>query len=314
MPPSSIKLSVIICTHNPYKDYLKQTLAGLSRQTLATDEWELIIVDNMSEPPLSAELASDWHPHAKVVIETELGLTHARLKGIHESASPLLVFVDDDNVLNADYLKTAWELGETFPFLGAWGAGNILPEFEGVPDQNIVPYTSSLSLRSQNEVRWSNVNYITECSPMGAGMCIRKNIAELWVSNVKSSALRQNLGRRGASFGMCEDSDLALTACDIGMGNGVFPELQITHLISKNRYAVDYLIKNSYGWNYSVTLFGSIRRKDPRLKESQFLRLLKLVLKSPLFNLSASRLDRAMRWAAARGTYDALNQLKAKIS
>ena len=46
------------------------------------------------------------------------GLTYARLRGIKEASGDLLVFVDDDNVLDPDYLETVQRVAEEKPFLG----------------------------------------------------------------------------------------------------------------------------------------------------------------------------------------------------
>ena len=94
-----MQLSVIICCHNPRSDYLERVLEALQAQTLSTNNWELLVVDNASENPVSASHNISWHPNARHVREENLGLTRARLRGIAESKADLLVFVDDDNVL-----------------------------------------------------------------------------------------------------------------------------------------------------------------------------------------------------------------------
>ena len=92
-------ISVIICSHNPRPEYLRRTLEALKAQTLPTKDWELLLVDNASKEPLAGRFDLSWHPNARHVRENELGLTTARLRGIREAHSDLLVFVDDDNVL-----------------------------------------------------------------------------------------------------------------------------------------------------------------------------------------------------------------------
>ena len=93
-----MQLSVIICCHNPRRDYLERVLEALKAQTLSTDNWELLVVDNASESLVSASHNISWHPNARHVREENLGLTRARLRGIAESSADLLIFVDDDNV------------------------------------------------------------------------------------------------------------------------------------------------------------------------------------------------------------------------
>src|ERR1700724_388037 len=102
-----LEISVIICTYNPRMDYLARVLSALQAQTLAREHWELLLIDNASNQPLRGRIDLSWHQHAKHVTEQKLGLTFARLRGIRESACELLVFVDDDNVLDPDYLEQA---------------------------------------------------------------------------------------------------------------------------------------------------------------------------------------------------------------
>src|ERR1022692_4717847 len=100
-----MKFSVIICTHNPRPDYLRRTLDALKAQTLPKEQWELLLIDNASKEPLADTWDLSWHPQARHIREEALGLTRARLCGISQSKGELLVFVDDDNVLSADYLE-----------------------------------------------------------------------------------------------------------------------------------------------------------------------------------------------------------------
>src|SRR3989442_702908 len=92
-------ISVIICTHNPRPDYLERVLEALKAQTLSSEQWELVLVDNASRDQLSSWVQLSWHPQARCIRENELGLTPARLRGISEAVGKLFVFVDDDNVL-----------------------------------------------------------------------------------------------------------------------------------------------------------------------------------------------------------------------
>ena len=120
MPP---KLSVILCTHNPRQDYLERTFEGLKCQTLPKEQWEFLLIDNLSDPPLEQICDLSWHPAARVVREEELGILPARVRGFRETSANLILFLDDDNVLSPNYFEEALQIGIRYPFLGAWGAG-----------------------------------------------------------------------------------------------------------------------------------------------------------------------------------------------
>ena len=54
-----MKISAIICTHNPRMHYLRRVLQALDGQTLAKTEWELLLIDNASEQPLRPKGAAN---------------------------------------------------------------------------------------------------------------------------------------------------------------------------------------------------------------------------------------------------------------
>src|SRR5208337_1906590 len=99
-----MKISLILCTHNPRMDYLQRVLGALRGQSLSKSEWELLVIDNRSTDPLAQRLDLCWHPHGQVVREELVGLALARLCGIDHSRGEIIVFVDDDNVLDPAYL------------------------------------------------------------------------------------------------------------------------------------------------------------------------------------------------------------------
>src|SRR5438067_3374284 len=133
-----ISASVIICTHNPRALFLSRVLEALQVQTVPVERWELIIIDNASLEPLTpATWDLSWHPRARIVREEELGLSVARTRGMRESAAELLLFVDDENVLDPNYLAEVMKIGLQWPQLGTWGAGSIKPDFEVDPPSHL---------------------------------------------------------------------------------------------------------------------------------------------------------------------------------
>jgi hypothetical protein len=235
------EISVIICTHNPRMDYLPRVLEALREQTLPQEQWELLLIDNKSDQPLSGRVDLSWHPQARVVREEELGLTQARLRGIRESRGNLLVFVDDDNVLRADYLEQALKNSVEWPKLGAW-SGSVVPEFEIPPPEELKPYLWALCIREVREDLWGNSENF-DSTPLGAGMCIRKQVAERYASDVLIDPVKAMLDRRGESLASSGDIDMARTSLKMGFGAGVFPNLRLTHIIPKNRLTQKYFIK-----------------------------------------------------------------------
>jgi glycosyltransferase involved in cell wall biosynthesis len=226
--------SVIICAHNPHRDYIERTLEALRVQTLPKDRWELIIVDNASSSPVADMCDLSWQPHGRHVREPELGLASARHRGIRESSGKLLIFVDDDNVLAPDYLSRALIIENDFAFLGAWGSGCIELEFEVAPPRHLQGMLPWLGLRQTERPIWSNAISCSEATPIGAGLCIRRSIGESYVEFCRGSTI-QISGRKGASLGGHEDFEMCYLSCKAGRGMGLFPELRLLHLIKGSR-------------------------------------------------------------------------------
>lgn len=236
-----VPISVIVCTHNPRQEYLRRALEALKAQTLPANQWEFLLVDNASRDPLAIDWDLSWHPQARHIREDKLGLTPARLRGIAESKGELLVFVDDDNILDIDYLQLTLEIGRIHPHLGAWG-GSYLPEFEIPPANYLEKYLGRLAISTPPFPRWGNSYVDFEAMPAGAGMTVRRQLGEQYKNTVTQCEVRKQLGRIGKSLSSCEDIDLAWTACDMGFGVGRFPDLKLTHIIPRQRLEPEYML------------------------------------------------------------------------
>lgn len=261
-PGFSPILSVIICTWNPRKDYLERVLFALRYQTLPYSLWELLVIDNASDTLLASKLDLSWHPHARQMREEQLGLTKARIRGIEEARGEVLVFVDDDNVLQEDYLEITLRISKDYQLIGAWG-GQVKLEFEASPPDWTRPFWPMLAFREFERDMWSNLHH-SGTLPAGAGQSVRKVVAQKYVELVRKFPQRASLDRIGNSLTSAGDSDLALTACDIGLGIGQFKDLRLVHLIPPTRLKEGYLLRLAEEMYYSGTILSSFRGYLPR--------------------------------------------------
>lgn len=244
------KVSVVICTHNPRQEHLQRTLASLKVQTIPQDHWELLVVDNASSNGTPEQMDLTWHPRARIVQESRLGLTMARIRGIQETTSDLILFVDDDNVLAPDYLVKVLEIMGRETRLGVIGAGRLEPEFEEHPEPELLPYVPMLALRTVSASHWSN-DPKDNIIPWGAGMAVSRKVADHYRTNILADPLKQRLDRAGNALNSCGDDEFSWVACELGLGKGVFKELQVTHLIGRPRVQREYLLRLAEGHAFS---------------------------------------------------------------
>jgi glycosyltransferase involved in cell wall biosynthesis len=267
------QLSVLICTHNPRKDYLDRVLESLQKQSMPLEEWELILIDNASHEKLSDRLDLKWHPNGRVIREDELGLTAARLRGLSEFQSELAVFVDDDNVLYPDYLEKGCRISLEWPGIGAWGC-QYFAEYDDA--SNLDPNQNIWSSKLERDL-WTSLPD-RKFAPFGGGMFIRRTVAEAYLQNCAAEPLRKMLDRSGTSLASYGDFDMAFTACDVGLGIGRFKMLKITHLIPQKRMTNIYLSKINHDSSYSDVIFRHLRGE--KFKSRSILGSLKFIIKT----------------------------------
>ena len=253
-------LSVIIPAHNPEPGRLERVLRALHRQTVPVTEWELIVVDNGSSPPIPAGLAGLGHSAGILVTEPRLGLTHARAAGLRRARAPLLVLVDDDNLLEPDYLRHARDLAAAQPAAGAWG-GRIIPEFAVPPPAWAGPHLGSLALRDHGAQPLVSLPLRTPgweypyFAPLGAGMVLRDGAARKYLDFLDSDQDCLH-DRRGSSLGSGGDCELVMQGVLLpGSAVAYSPDLVLRHVIPARRLRLLYLCRLNYAGGVSWQRF-----------------------------------------------------------
>jgi glycosyltransferase involved in cell wall biosynthesis len=254
-------------------------------QTLPREQWELLVIDNASNERLAEAWDLSWHPCARHIRENNPGLTPARLRGIKESCSSLLIFVDDDNVLAPDFLEKAVTILGDYPYLGVFGAGILEPEFETEPPPELVPHLSMLALRSVAVVRWSNNNKDYQTIPWGAGICVTRRVANHYLQLVDQLNVSALIDRREQHLFAGGDDLFSWASVAVGQGFGLFPELRVTHLISAGRLNQRYFLRliHDHAFSHGILNYLLTGILPKRIDALRLMRLLLQGIKNGLF-------------------------------
>ena len=291
-------LSVIICTYNPDEKIFARCLDCIMAASVKFTPFEIVIVDNNSFNPI-VELSNvasfiNKVKNVRIVVEKKQGLTPARLRGIKESKGDLLVFVDDDNFIEADFFANAIQIAEQYHFLGSY-SGQVKLLFETLPPPWTKKYWGLLVYREFSGRYWSNLPNLAETMPYGAGMFVRRNVADYYVKLHNTGKRDIQLDRTATSLFSAGDNDLAACACDIGMGMGIFDSLVLNHYIPKERITKNYLIRLAEGIAQSAVVFRAFRGELPRSLS------VKTKIANKLRLLFKNRIDRQFQKAVNRG-------------
>jgi glycosyltransferase involved in cell wall biosynthesis len=259
-------LSVIVCTYNPDSFIFENCLNAIKAATKNYQPLEIIIIDNNSAIPLQNQdyiqrFIQDI-PSLRIINEPKQGLTPARIRGIKEATGNLLLFIDDDNFIKDNFFEKGVKIAADYPHIGAW-SGQVKLKFENTPAAWTKKYWGLLVYREFSGSKWSNFPHMPETMPCGAGLFVRRNVADHYLELHHSGKRNIQLDRSGSSLLSAGDNDLAACACDIGLGVGLFEDLSLDHYIPSNRLSKEYLIKLAEGISLSTVVFKSFRGEYP---------------------------------------------------
>jgi glycosyltransferase involved in cell wall biosynthesis len=232
-------VSVIICCYNSSTRII-ETLTNLKNQEVPTHiNWEIILVDNASNDDTSLVATNFWQNCVipfKIVFEPTAGLSYAREKGIKEAKYEYLLFCDDDNWLDLNYVSRVFELMYRNKHIGALG-GLGIPEFEVEADEWVKAYQGIYATGPQgvsNGKVMSNHVY-------GAACCYRKSAMQKLFSKGFTYLLT---GRQKDKLTGGEDHELCYALALIGYQIWYDNKLIFRHFIPKERMNYDYINKN----------------------------------------------------------------------
>ena len=99
--------TIALCTHN-HAVRLARTLDDLTQLQSPDAPWELLIINNGCRDGTAELLASHIWPdgwRVRVIREEKLGLSNARNCALGEARGKYVIFMDDDETVDPDWLR-----------------------------------------------------------------------------------------------------------------------------------------------------------------------------------------------------------------
>lgn len=265
-------LQACICTHNPRPAVFRRVLASIARQTVLPSGFELILIDNASDPPISAAECRQALGAVPFRLEREpiLGIAAARLHTASATSAEWVLLVDDDTELMPDYVARALDVIASDPRLGCFGGKLFLPD-DIAAAAWVRPLLGFLAIRDAGDVP------ITACTtdwgvwePPAAGAVVRRPLLEQYRAMMLDSSVAHRLGRKGKrGFGACEDTLLMSGAYDLGLNASYQPSLRLVHHIDRSRLEFGYLLRLMYGHGCSRVLLERVLRDAGRRAKAE---------------------------------------------
>ncbi|HEY6327701.1 MAG TPA: glycosyltransferase, partial [Blastocatellia bacterium] len=202
------RISVVIPTHNR-PEGLRNAIESLKEQTVAPEEYELIVVDDGSSP--AVVLPEDFTGPPLVLVRLEgVERSAARNAGAAAAIGTLLMFIDDDMQVGPDFLECHLRAQKDWP--GALVVGAIELESEEMTR----PLRRFREKIESNEV------------PAARGLAETANFCAAGNCSIPRDSFR-SVGGFDENMRSAEDQDLALRHTDAGGAIAFVPEAKAFH-------------------------------------------------------------------------------------
>lgn len=295
-------ISVIICCYNS-ESRIKPTLEHLITQQIQPGlNWELILVDNCCTDrttQVAADLLSttgkelNW----RIVFQPVPGLSFARELGVSESKYDIVLFCDDDNHLNSDYLQRVWQHFKSKPGLGVLG-GYATAVYDCSPPDWWHDFSTWYATGPQA----SESSYLTKnkACVYGAGSAYLKE----GILKLNDAGFRSLLSdRKGKSLSSGGDIELGNALVLLGYDVYYDEELKLNHFIPEDRISFSYLsrlVRQGSSmlpvlYAYSLHL-KNLQRKQSELKPWYVSAVILIQTFKPLFSFIFDKKPAISKW------------------
>ena len=234
-------ITAIICTYNRAK-YLGPLLESIAANDSDKSKYEIVLVDNNCTDNTRSVCEEFAKAHKDVqfnyCVETEQGLSAARNKAIKEAKGDILVYIDDDALVDTWYLRTIAEYMSAHPEISAVG-GPIIPLYETAEPKWMTRFTKEL-LCGYLYFGDKERTFPGERYPGGGNAAYRAEVFQ------KVGLFNTALGRKGNNLMGAEEKDIFDKMKSQGMRFMYLPKMILHHIIPQKKLERDYFDRLTY--------------------------------------------------------------------
>lgn len=235
--------TVIICTYNGalrLYDVVSRITGQASYDKLIES---VLIVDNNSSDN-TREVAFklvELKPNIRYLYEPAQGLSAARANGVRQTLTEWIIFLDDDNYIQPDWIEKCYNYIQDHAEVGAFN-GCIVPSFsfQPTPTQEALMKIiyKGLACTTHSESAGSCAD-CEQWMPVGAGLVIRAQPLREYVA----SGWTVSTGRVGSNTASGEDTDMVKYVMRSGYKPGFCDRMMMYHRIDSKRLEEGYVLR-----------------------------------------------------------------------
>jgi glycosyltransferase involved in cell wall biosynthesis len=240
-------VAVILCTHNRCQSLRKALESVAMSQVPAAWQWQVLVVDNNSTdqtPQVAHEFCQRDPDHFRYVFESRQGKSNALNRGIREVQAHILAFMDDDVIVETDWLRNLVEpLSD--PQWSGTGGRIYLPKTFSPPSWMALEGQYSLGGILALFDLGSDAGPLS-IPPIGTNMAFRKEMF------LKYGNFRTDLGPSPGSEIRYEDTEFGWRLLRGGEKLQYVPSAVVRHAVAERRLHKEYYL--AYYFDYGRAL------------------------------------------------------------
>ncbi len=280
MSESTCRISAVIVTLNR-ADYLRLSLKSLVDQTLPTEHYEIIVVDNGSTDDTRRVVCEEYAdtPNLRYISEPVPGANRARNRGWRAAHGAYVAYLDDDAIAYPQWLEKIVDAFEnTEPRPGCVG-GRIEPIWErprpGWLSDGLIGYVSAFDLYKVPTVLADPHRLIS------ANIAFRRYLLE----TVRE--FDESLGRRGTKLLSMDEDSVQTDLMAKGFACLYHPDIAVRHHVHAARLTQGWLIRRAYwqGISQAIAQLNQQPLSTPRRYRMALARVWPLLKPRPLVRL-----------------------------
>lgn len=229
-------ISAVICTHNR-AGRLSVALQSLLSQSLDSNEYEILVVDNASTDQTRSVVKQVGLGRVRYLYEPELGLSRARNTGYRHARGRYIAYLDDDAEADPGWLAAIVAVFSRQEKAGCV-TGKVLPIWEAPkPDWVSKEMEGPLSIYDCGDQEWelSEKEWI-----IGTNMAFLKEVLEV------SGGFLECLGRKGEILLSAEEAAMGYLIKRLGYQVLYSPRVKVHHYVPAERLDPNWILKRGF--------------------------------------------------------------------
>lgn len=246
-------VTVAVCTWNRAA-LLDQTLAAMRKLRIPREiEWELLVVNNNCTDNTDEVISRhiDTLPLRRI-LEMEQGLSQARNRALQESQGELIAFIDDDVIVNPEWLAAFCDAAKRWPDAGFF-AGTVFPWYEETPR----PHVAAV-LNQQADGAYLGINLGTNERPLEASESLRGANMLFRSKAARGLLFDPAYGRTCDQVWFGDEWDFCNQIRQRGYAGVWVPTASLKHFVPVGRLQDPYLRAYFHGLGTSMVRWGNV--------------------------------------------------------